>query len=456
MSSKTKLLFVDDEEAICRLFSKSMSNGSILVETVSRGEEALRRLKTFPADIVITDVTMPDMDGMALLEQIKLDHPDIFVVIASEHGSVEEAVRAMKIGAYDYIMKPLAFDMIKLLIEKIAGHKKMLDQNAFVGKERRKIHRFENIIGQDPKMFDVFQRIIDVASTNATVLIMGESGTGKELVANEIHYKSDRKNGPLIKVNCAAFTDTLINSELFGHEKGAFTGALAKRKGHFELADGGTIFLDEIGDIPVSTQIAMLRVLELGTFHRVGGMNITKVDARIVCATNKDLFSAVRENHFREDLFYRINVVSIRIPPLRERKSDIPLLANYFLKKICTQTRKDIRAISRAAMEILTRYDWPGNVRELANLIENTVIFCKAREINPDNLPKQFREISEPKGITLRLPSTSLPLVESTLIRKVLEETNWNLKQTALELDIARGTLYSKMKKYGIERPQEI
>jgi DNA-binding NtrC family response regulator len=454
MSSHTRLLFVDDEKDICSVFRRTLSNGQVQVETALSGEEALRKLKVFPADIVITDIAMPKMDGLSLLEFIKLNYPHIFVIVVADHGSIEEAVKAMKGGAYDYMIKPLAFDMIELLVEKITGHKEMMEKTTFPGKERRKRHRFENIVGQDPKMFDIFQRIIDVAKTNATVLITGESGTGKELIANEIHYKSARKDGPLVKVNCAAFTETLINSELFGHEKGAFTGAIEQKKGHFELANKGTIFLDEIGDIPVSTQISLLRVLELGTFQRVGGTNTLKVDTRFICATNKDLVSAVREKHFREDLFYRVNVVSIHLPPLRERKSDIPLLADYFMKKYCAQTEKNIRGISRSAMEMLIRHDWPGNVRELANLIENTVIFCKSKEISPDNLPEGFKETTKAKGFTLRLSSTSLPLAESTLIRKVLEETNWNLKQTALELDIARGTLYSKMKKYGIERPR--
>ena len=303
-------------------------------------------------------------------------------------------------------------------------------------------------------MFHVFQKIIDVAETNATVLINGETGTGKELIADSIHFGSPRRSQPLIKVNCAALTETLINSELFGHEKGAFTGATAQKKGHFELADKGTIFLDEIGDIPIPTQISLLRVLESGTFQRVGGTRTLKVDTRVICATNKDLFSAVKEKLFREDLFYRINVVPIHMPPLRERKSDIPLLANQLLKKYCTETKKNIHRISRAAMNILIRYNWPGNVRELANIIENAVIFCKGRELIPANLPEEMRKTTQKKGFTLVLSSRSLPLAEATMIHKVLEETSWNLKQAAKELDIARGTLYSKMKKYGIESPQ--
>jgi DNA-binding NtrC family response regulator len=453
MSSRTKLLFINEGEVISGLFPKAMIEESLLIETASRGQEALEKLKSFPADVVLTDLGMPDMDGLAFLEEIRLRHPEIFVVVATGHGSVQDAVKAMKAGAYDYILKPFDLDMIKYLIEKATGHKRLLEKSAPPRKERRKGYRFENIIGQDPKMFEIFRRVADVAYTNATVLISGESGTGKELIAEAIHYRSSRSNGPLIKVNCAALTETLINSELFGHERGAFTGAIKQKKGHFERANGGTIFLDEIGDIPMSTQISLLRVLDLATFQRVGGTSTLKVDTRIVCATNKDLYGAVKEKLFREDLFYRINVVSIHMPPLRERRSDISLLANYYLKKFCAETKKNIGCISEAAMEMLIRYEWPGNVRQLANIIENGVIFCRGSEIVPENLPKELKEMPQETGFSLELFSRSLPLAESCLIRKVLEETNWNLKQAAAQLDIARGTLYSKMKRYGIDRP---
>ncbi|MGP8330682.1 MAG: sigma-54 interaction domain-containing protein [Methanosarcinaceae archaeon] len=261
-----------------------------------------------------------------------------------------------------------------------------------------------------------------------------------------------RRAWGLVRVNCAALTETLINSELFGHEKGAFTGAITQKKGHFELADRGSIFLDEIGDVPIPTQISLLRILESKTFQRVGGTTTLKVDTRVICATNKDLSHAVKEKLFRKDLFYRINVVSIHMPPLRERKSDILILANHFLRKYCAETKKNIPRISRTAMKILIRHDWPGNIRELANIVENAVIFCKGKEIIPANLPEELRETTQKKTFTLGLSSRSLPLAESTMIRKILDETNWNLKQASKELDIARGTLYSKMKKYGIEK----
>jgi DNA-binding NtrC family response regulator len=315
MKAKTKLLFVDDEKGYQESFRRAMrKEKTLLIETASGGMEALKKLETFPADIVITDVLMPDMDGLGLLKEIRGRYPDIFVLVVTGHGSIDNAVQAMKLGAYDYIPKPFDFDMVKMVFEKIISHRRIVQENISSEKERRKGCRFKNIIGRDPKMYGVFQMITDVAKTNATVLITGESGTGKELIAEAIHYGSLRRENTLIKVNCAAFTETLINSELFGHEKGAFTGATAQKKGYFELAAGGTIFLDEIGDIPLQTQISLLRVLELKTFQRVGGAKTIKVDIRVVCATNKDLSDKVKEKLFREDLLYRIDVVSIHAP----------------------------------------------------------------------------------------------------------------------------------------------
>jgi len=448
-----RILFVDDDEAVRQMFQDRLAEEPFLLTTASSGQEALEKLETFPADVVITDFRMPGMDGLVLLEEIRMHYPDIFVVVVTGHGTIQDAVKAMKDGAYDYILKPFDFDTIRGVIEKISGHKRILDNGFFGSRAPGKEYRFNKIIGQDPKMFVIFQKIMDVAKTNATVLITGESGTGKELLAEAIHHQSARREGPLVKVNCAALTETLINSELFGHEKGAFTGAIAQKKGYFEMADGGTIFLDEIGDIPITTQISLLRILESGSFQRVGGTHPLKFDARFIFATNQDLTHAVKEKLFREDLYYRINVVSIQVPPLRERKSDIPLLANYYLKRYSNETGKKILAISRAAMNILYRYDWPGNVRELSNVLENAVIFCKGREITPQNLPQEFRGDSLPRPWTLTLPSRSLDVLESSLLTRVLEATKWNLKQAARELEIPRGTLYSKMRKHGIQRP---
>ncbi len=455
MSSTTKLLFVDDEGPIRRLFCKVIGQDeNVLLETASDGKEALKKLKTLHADIVITDVKMPNMDGLTLLEKIKMRYPDIFVVVLTAYGSIEDSVKAMKAGAYDYILKPFDFTAIKLLIKKIVSHKKILEKSSFEKKDRRRHFRFENIIGRHHSMYEIFRKIEDVAGTDATVLVTGETGAGKELIAQAIHYRSRRKAGPFLELNCGAISETLVGSELFGHEKGAFTGAVSMKKGYFEMADKGTLFLDEIGDIPLPVQISLLRLIELGSFQRVGGTRTIKVDVRIVCATNRPLAELVTENRFREDLFYRINVVPIHVPPLRKRKADLPLLANHFLKKYLAKTKKDITGISKSAMKILIRYEWPGNVRELANVIENAVIFCKGREITTDDLPEKLRESSQTKKFDLRLSSRSLPYAEATLIHKVLEETDWNLKQAAELLSIARGTLYSKIKKYGVKRAE--
>jgi len=362
-------------------------------------------------------------------------------------------VAAMKAGAYDYILKPFDFPMIINAIEKLVAHRSVLERGEELRQTGDGQPAFENIIGQDQKMFELYEKINQVAKTNAAVLITGESGTGKELIAAAIHSKSARRDGPLLQVNCASLTETLINSELFGHEKGAFTGAVNRKRGFFEQANGGTLFLDEFGDIPMATQVALLRVLELGTFQRVGGTATITVDVRLICATNRDLVQAVRDKLFREDLYYRINVVALEVPSLRERKSDIPLLAKFFFQRYCAETGKSIQAVSKEVLDHLQQYAWPGNVRELANAMEHAVVFCRGREIAMADLPAEIRQPVAAADFSLRLTSTSLAQAEETLIRKVLEECQWNLKQAAQTLDIARGTLYSKMEKYGIDKP---
>ena len=449
-----KILFVDDEESICDLFCRIMDQEPLVIETAANGREALEMLRTFPADIVITDMNMPVMDGMELLKELKLRHPDIFTIVITGYGSVEDAVTAIKAGAYDYILKPFDFAAITLLIKKIAAHKEILERHSTDKEDRRRDFRFENIIGQHPSMYEIFQKIEDVAGSDATVLITGETGTGKDLIAKEIHYRGHRKTGQFLDLNCGAISESLVHSELFGHEKGAFTGAVSLKKGYFEMADKGTLFLDEIGDVPLSVQVALLRCLEQGTFQRVGGTRTLHADVRIVCATNRPLAELVTKNRFREDLFYRINVVPIHIPPLRGRKTDIPLLANHFLQKYSKKNRKQDLKISHAAMENLVLYRWPGNIRELTNVIENAVIFCKGKEILPDHLPQALRASIRQTDFDLKLSSRSLSHAEEILIRNVLRETDWNLKQAATSLGIARGTLYSKIKKYGLQKAE--
>jgi len=453
MKDDITILFVDDEKAYQKAFVRAMrKEKQFHLITASRGIEALQLLQTTPTDVVLTDIKMPEMDGLTLLKKIREQYPDIFVIAITGYGSVEDAVRAMKLGAYDYLQKPFDFDLIKMLLEKIVEHRRIIKSCVVKPEDQRKRYRFENIIGQDRKMFKIYEMIAAVAKTSASVLITGESGSGKELIAEAIHYRSNRRNKPFHQVNCAALTESIINSELFGHEKAAFTGADAQKIGLFEKANEGTLFLDEIGDIPLQTQVSLLRVLETGTFQRVGGTQTIQVNTRIICATNQDLSGAIQDKRFREDLFYRINVVSIDVPPLRERNLDIPLLAAYFMDKYAQENAQNIKGISKSAIKILNQYHWPGNVRELGNVIKHSLIFCKTNKIQPTNLPDNIKEAFQNKKFRLTLTSPSLPLAEATLIQKVLNENHWNLKQAAMELEIARGTLYSKIKKYRLKK----
>ncbi len=444
---KVRILYVDDEPAYCRLFCRGMEDDErFIIETAESGEEALRKLAGRSTDIVLTDLLMPRMNGLELLETIRSRYPEVFVLMLTGVDSTAEAVRAMKAGAYDYILKPLDMEMLQRKLTQIVDHLQLLKERSYAELDE---FRFENLIGKDQVMFEVYEKIRRVAQTEATVLITGESGTGKELIAEAIHARSNRREKPLIRVNCASLTETLINSALFGHEKGAFTGATTRTAGFFEAASGGTIFLDEIGDIPVQTQVALLRVLEMGNFQRVGSTETTEVDARVICATNRDLSLAVKEKLFREDLYYRINVITLVAPPLRTRKSDIPLLAEFLLAKYARRAGRERIEIARSAMNVLCDYDWPGNVRELANAIERAVVFCPGRKILKEHLPEEVQR-RDCKNFEVTLHDPSLTSAEATLIRAVLEEKNWNLKQAADLLGIARGTLYKRMEKYGI------
>ena len=450
LTEKIHILYVDDEPSYCRLFRRAMIDDErFRISTAESAAEALALLEHARVDIVFTDLLMPRMGGVELLEQIHQSNPDIFVLIVTGVDSTAEAVRAMKAGAYDYILKPLDMEMVRRQLNKIVQHQQLLYETSLHPEQK---FRFENLVGRDQAMFELFDKIRQVAQTDTTVLIHGESGTGKELIAEAIHARSPRCRQPFIRVNCAALTETLINSALFGHEKGAFTGAGNRKMGFFEAADGGTIFLDEIGDIPMQTQVALLRVLELGNFQRVGGTATIQVNTRIICATNRDLTTAIKQKTFREDLYYRINVISLTAPALRERTLDIPLLANFFLERYRHETGKNIVGISKAAMSLLTTHQWPGNVRELANTLEHAVVFCQDRTINPDHLPEHLRSSGAP-DFTLTLHDSSLEAAEAALIRSVLQQQDWHLTKTATALGIARGTLYSKMEKLGISKP---
>lgn len=447
---KTRLLYVDDEAAYRRIFCRELGDDPRFeIETAENGATALQQLKTLPAEIVLSDLSMPGMDGIELLQEIRQRYPEIFVLILTGVDSSHEAVRAMKAGAYDYILKPFDISLLLMQLEKILKHRQLLQGDKESGHEE---FHFEALIGQDPAMFELFEFIRRVAPTNATVLIRGESGTGKELIAAALHARSPRRDQIFVPVNCAAISEGLINSALFGHEKGAFTGADKRKTGFFEHAHGGTIFLDEIGDIPLPTQVALLRALELGTFQRVGGTETIKVDTRIICATNKDLEAAIQEKTFREDLYYRLNVVTLTAPPLRQRRSDIPLLADYFLHKYSKESNKAIKTINKEALTLLCTYRWPGNVRELGNAIARAVVFCSGTELRPAHLPTELRDSEAGSDFHLNLTSSVLPEIEATVIRQVLEAKNWNLSQAAEALGIARGTLYGKIKSYGLEK----
>ena len=449
-AQKCRVLYVDDEPAYCRLFCRGVADDErFAVRTAANGEEALLLLREEPADIVLTDLLMPRMDGLTLLEEIKHNWPEVFVLILTGVDSSDKAVKAMKSGAYDYILKPLDFEMIRRQLGKILQHLQLLRETQHpAGGE----FRFENMIGKDPIMFELFEKIRQVAPSDATVLITGESGTGKELIAESIHAGSGRSGKPLVRVNCAALTETLINSTLFGHEKGAFTGATSRKPGFFEAASEGTIFLDEIGDIPMQTQVALLRVLEMGSFQRVGGTETVQVDVRVICATNRDLSCAVKDKTFREDLYYRINVVSLSAPSLRSRKSDVPLLANFFLALYSRKSSKRIGGFSAAALALLCDCAWPGNVRQLANVIEHAVVFCRGSQILPGQLPDEVRQTAN-RDFLLTLHDSSLSCAEAALIRAVLEDHHWHLTQAAEALGVARGTLYSKMERHRIHKP---
>ena len=453
MSQKLRILLVDDEVAILQCITTLLERQGYYVETAQDGEEALALIDKFHFHIVVTDLNMSHLNGIELLSNIKEKYPHLVVIFLTGYSSVELAVKAIKLGAYDFIEKPFQPRELIALIEKAAEEKQLLSSEQKTIYKKRNTHRFENIIGSTIEMHNIFEEIKSVADTSISVLIVGENGTGKELIANAIHSRSSRREKPLVKVNCGALAESVVESELFGHEKGAFTGALRLRKGLFEMADNGTLFLDEIGELSTFTQVKLLRVLENWTFQRVGGEESLKSDFRFICATNKDLSLAVTNKEFREDLYYRINTAIIYLPPLRERRADIPLLNNYFLKKYSKQMKKNINSISCEANSFLVKHDWPGNVRELAHAIERSVAYCKGSELLAENLPYEIRNIPDQSEIQYPSESVSLTDVESAHIYTVLVANNWNMKKAANVLNISRSTLYKKLEKYDLRKP---
>ena len=445
MNTKAKILITDDEKIVRESLLHWFEEDGYNVEIASSGEEALAKFEKGKYDLVLTDMKMPGLSGLELLKKIKEIDENCIVILITAYASVPSAIKALKDGAYDYVTKPIDPDELAHLVEKALKGQALEKENLQLKESLEEIVKPDNLIGESMQMKKIFELVQTVATTDTTVMIRGESGTGKELVAKAIHINSKRKYFPIVTVNCGALSESILESELFGHEKGAFTGAHYKRKGKFEMAGGGTIFLDEIGSVSPKMQVELLRVIESKQFMRVGGNDNIHSNFRVISATNEDLEKLVKEGRFREDLFYRLNVFSIHIPPLRERRSDIPILAYFFLNKLSAAMNKNITKISDDAMDFITKYDWPGNVRELENAIERAVVIGKTEEILVEHLPFQRNIIEEPE-------SKKLSAIEKRHILKILLENNWNISRCADILDIDRVTLYNKIEKYELKK----
>jgi DNA-binding NtrC family response regulator len=449
---KFNVLIVDDEKNIREGLGKALELENYNVFLAVDGKEALGIINSEEVDLVITDLKMPEMSGEELLKKVASAYPTVPVIILTGHGTIESAVNAMRDGAYDFITKPLNLDRLSLLVKRALANRELVLQHRALQEEIDLIgerNRYAKIIGKSSQMRRVMEVVEQVAATKASVLITGDSGVGKELIADAIHKLSPRKDKPHIKVHCAALSESLLESELFGHEKGAFTGAVARKRGRFELAHTGTIFLDEIGEISQSVQIKILRVLQEKRFERVGGEETQEVDVRIISATNRDLKAEIEKGNFREDLFYRLNVVNIHVPPLRERKEDIPLLAAAFLKEFAEENGKSIEGIDHKANLALYNYSWPGNIRELRNSIESAVVLSKGNSITPEDLPPSV--VSGEEGTYIKIDlGVSMAEAERVIIESTLNYCNGNKSKTAEVLGIGRKTLHRKISEYDI------
>jgi DNA-binding NtrC family response regulator len=443
MAGKISILIVDDEESVRDSLYNWFIEDGYDVACAENAKQALSILESKNFDIILADIKMPGMDGLEMHRRIKSQNRDSIVIIMTAFASVDTAVQALKDGAYDYITKPFDPDDLSHLIRNATSQISLKAENEALRNRVVNLENVEDLIGNSEAMIAVLEEVKRVAQSNSPVIITGESGTGKELIARAIHSNSQRKFFPLVTVHCGALTESLLESELFGHEKGAFTGATYNRKGRFEMADGGSIFLDEIGTISVKMQIELLRVLETKTFVRVGGNKEITSDFRIICATNKDLNEMVKEGRFREDLYYRLNVVNIKIPPLRERMEDIPMLVNHFIEKYCISMSRNILSIHPAALKRLEMYDYPGNVRELENMIERAIVVGNEKEIRVKDLPFQ----SENPGHSIE----GLSDLEKKHIAQILAKYDWNISRSAKALKVDRVTLYNKIKKYDLK-----
>lgn len=449
MTSQPKILIVDDEQIVRESLKQWFIEDDYSVETAEDGETALKKFEKGKYDLILADIKMPGISGLDLLEKLKAEDPGAIIILITAFASVPTAIKALKAGAYDYITKPVDPDELSHIVKRAVDQKKLLRENEVLKDNIDVVLRPDNLIGDSLQMQKIYELIKTVAPTDTTVLIRGESGTGKELVAKAIHLNSKRKYFPIITVNCGALAESLLESELFGHEKGAFTGAQFRRKGKFEMAHEGTIFLDEIGTISSKMQIELLRVIETKQFTRVGGNEVITSDFRVVAATNEPLENAVKEGRFREDLYYRLNVFTVFIPPLRERTDDVEQLACYFLDRFCNSMNKKKKKISEEALLFLKNYTWPGNVRELENAIERAVVISKTDEITFDDLPFHLRE----EDLSINDDDKSMAAVEKKHIMKVLNENRWNISKTSKVLGIDRVTLYNKLNRYNLEKP---
>jgi len=465
--SNPRILVVDDEMIVCESCKRILEEEGYEVEIALSGKEAFEKMRAAPFDIVITDLKMPGVDGMEVLRTFRAEYPDVIVIMITGFSTVETAVEAMKLGAFDYIPKPFTPDEVSIVVKKAIEKKSLLLENIYLRQELQEKYGFHNIVGKSKKMQEIYRIIAKVAMTDSTVLIFGQSGTGKELIARAIHFNSPRRDKQFVPVDCAVLSENLLESELFGHIRGSFTGAVTTKPGLFEVADGGTVFLDEVGNISLAIQAKLLRVLQEREFTPVGGTKAKKVDIRLIAATNKDLEKMIKEETFREDLYYRLHIVPITLPSLKDRQEDIPLLAVHFLKKYAEEMGKTIRGFTPEAMEKLMRYPWPGNVRELENVVERTVVMMDEEMVRVEHLvlpdQQEKRELEE------RVPTTSEELkeikkhirekaveeIERAFVLQALERNHWNVTRAAEEVGMLRPNFQALMRKYDLRARDE-
>lgn len=449
---KTTILIVDDEKNLREGLAEAIQSPNRRIILAENGLQAEEIIRTKAVDLVLSDLKMPSMSGLELLRRVQTFSPTTIFIIMTAYGSVDTAVKAIKEGAYDYLTKPINIDQLELLLARSLKSRELEAENIYLKEQMEKRFGMENMIGHSRAMENVFELIRQISPSNATVLITGKSGTGKELVARAIHQQSPRKNKPFVPIHCAALSPSLLESELFGHEKGAFTGAIIQKKGKFEIADGGTIFLDEVNEIPLEMQVKLLRFLEMREFERVGGNRSIQVDVRLLAATNSDLQVMVHEHRMREDLYFRLNVVRIELPPLLDRREDIPLLVHSFINEFSRVDRKKVIGITPEALRMLQSYNWPGNVRELRNCIESMVVLAKKSILDMDDIPTQISLIQTDLPVLSLPESLNIKTMEKELIRGAIAQSSGNKRKASERLGISRRTLYRKMEEYGLTR----